>query len=70
MLTLPRNTLVQRRWATFARMLTAGQCETIVRRATTKKLGTGVVNQLSDAQATEGWNLATRGYVPHAAAAA
>ena len=65
-----RNALVQRRWALFARMLTAAQCETIVKRATARKLGTGVVNQLSDAQATEGWNLATRGYVAHAAEAA
>jgi hypothetical protein len=65
-----RNPLLQRRWTAFARMLSAEQCETIVRRATLKKLGTGVVNQLSDAQATEGWNLGTRGYVPHAAAAA
>jgi hypothetical protein len=65
-----RNPLVQRRWTNFARMLTAEQCETLVRRATAKKLGTGVVNQLDDAQATEGWNLETRGYVPHTAAAA
>lgn len=64
-----RNPLVQRRWTTFARLLTAEQCEAIVKRATARKLGTGVVNQLSDAQATEGWNLQTRGYVPHAEAA-
>jgi len=64
-----RNPLVQRRWASFARLLTAEQCETLVRRATAKKLGTGVVNQLNDSQATEGWNLETRGYVPHTAAA-
>ena len=60
-----RNPLVQRRWATFARLLTAEQCEALVRRATAKKLGTGVVNPLTDAQATDGWNLETRGYVPH-----
>jgi hypothetical protein len=64
-----RNTLVQRRWTAFARLLTAAQCEAVVKRATAKKLGTGAVNQLNDAQATEGWNLATRGYVPHGAAA-
>ena len=34
-----------------------------------RSLGTGVVNQLNDAQATEGWNLETRGYVPHTSAA-
>ena len=65
-----RNPLLQRRWTAFARMLTAEQCEALVHRATAKKLGTGVANPLSDTQATEGWNLATRGYVPHAAAAA
>ncbi len=65
-----RNTLVQRRWAAFARLLTAAQCEAVVKRATARKLGTGVVNQLSNAQATEGWNLATRGYVAQSAAAA
>ena len=65
-----RNPLVQRRWTAFARLLSAEQCEAVVHRATAKKLGTSVVNPLSDAQAIEGWNLATRGYVPHAAAAA
>ena len=65
-----RSPLVQRRWTLFARMLTATQCESIVKRATARKLGTGVVSQLSDAQATDGWNLETRGYVPHAAAVA
>jgi hypothetical protein len=62
-----RNPLVQRRWTTFARHLGAAQCESIVRRATARKLATGAVSQISDAQATEGWNLATRGYVPHEA---
>lgn len=62
-----RNTLVQRRWTSFARQLSPTQCEAIVRRATAKKLATGAVNQISDAQATEGWNLATRGYVAHEA---
>ena len=65
-----RHALVQRRWATFARLLTAAECETLVKRATARKLGSQVVNPLSDAQATEGWNLASRGYVAHAAAVA
>jgi hypothetical protein len=65
-----RNPLVQRRWTAFARMLSAEQCEALVRKAAARKLGTGVVNPMSEAQATEGWNLATRGYVRHAAAAA
>lgn len=58
-----RNTLVQRRWTAFARLLSAAQCDVIVRRATARKLTTGAVHQLSDKQATEGWNLASRGYV-------
>ena len=65
-----RHALVQRRWATFARQLTAAECETLVKRATARKLGSLVVSPLSDAQATEGWNLASRGYVVHAAAVA
>ena len=65
-----RHALVQRRWATFARLLTAAECETLVKRATARKLGSQVVNPLSDVQATEGWNLASRGYVAHAAAVA
>ncbi len=65
-----RHALVQRRWATFAWLLTAAECETLVKRATARKLGSQVVNPLSDAQATEGWNLASRGYVAHAAAVA
>ena len=42
------------------------QCEAVVARATARKLGTLRVEQVSDEQATEGWNLASRGYVPHA----
>jgi hypothetical protein len=62
-----RNALVQRRWAAFAGMLSAEQCEAIVTRATARRLGTQRAQPLTAAQATEGWNLATRGYVPHAA---
>ena len=69
MLMLERADVVNTLILDFARMLSAEQCETIVRRATMKKLGTGAVNQLNDAQATEGWNLDTRGYVPHTPAA-
>jgi hypothetical protein len=62
-----RASLVQQRWARFARQLTAAQCETLLARAAARKLSTSVVLPLTDAGATDGWNLATRGYVPHAA---
>jgi hypothetical protein len=61
-----RNPLVCKRWSTFARLLTAEQCEALVARATARKLGTQVVERMNTAQATDGWNLASRGYVPHA----
>ena len=61
-----RNALVMKRWTAFARLLTAAQCETLLARATAKKLGTQLVERLSDEQATDGWNLESRGYVPHA----
>lgn len=61
-----RNPLVLKRWIAFARLLTAAQCEALVARATAKKLGSVRVEQLADEQATEGWNLDSRGYVPHA----
>jgi hypothetical protein len=60
-----RAPLVQERWARFARQLTATQCEALVARATARKLATGAMLALTDAGATDGWNLATRGYVPH-----
>ena len=61
-----RNPLVQERWAGFARQLSAAECETLVHKAAANRLATGCVQRFSDTQATEGWNLATRGYVPHA----
>jgi hypothetical protein len=61
-----RNPLVLKRWTAFARLLTADQCETLVAKATARKLGALRVQQLDEDQATEGWNLDSRGYVPHA----
>ncbi|WP_372527329.1 hypothetical protein [Piscinibacter sp.] len=61
-----RNPLVLKRWIAFARLLTAAQCEAIVAKASARKLGTLRTLQVSDAQATDGWNLESRGYVPHA----
>jgi len=60
-----RNPLVLKRWAAFARQLTPASCESLLARASARKLATQHVEQLGDAQATEGWNLDSRGYVPH-----
>ncbi|HKW85101.1 MAG TPA: hypothetical protein VJN68_15235, partial [Burkholderiaceae bacterium] len=57
-----RAPLVQQRWTQFARQLTAAQCNALVTKATARRLGTGIVFALPDAQATDGWNLASRGY--------
>jgi hypothetical protein len=60
-----RNPLVLRRWSAFARQLTAVQCEALIVRASAKQLGALSTHQHTEAQATEGWNLDSRGYVPH-----
>jgi len=61
-----RNPLVLKRWTAFATLLTPDQCEALVAKATARKLGALRVQQLDDEQATDGWNLESRGYVPHA----
>ena len=61
-----RNPLVLKRWAAFARLLTPAQCQAVVAKASARRLGTLRVETVSDAQATDGWNLESRGYVPHA----
>jgi len=61
--------LVQKRWAALSHGLTAAQCEALVAKATARKLGTLLAEPMRDEQATEGWNLDTRGYVPHAVVA-
>jgi hypothetical protein len=60
-----RHPLVMKRWTAFARLLTPVQCEALLARATARRLGTQRVEQMDEARATEGWNLASRGYVPH-----
>lgn len=60
------NPLVLRRWTSFARQLDAAGCERLLERINALKLGPTRTAAFSDAQATEGWNLDTRGYVPHA----
>ncbi|MEO5698446.1 MAG: hypothetical protein ABIQ60_15070 [Burkholderiaceae bacterium] len=62
-----QSPLVQQRWTRFARLLSAEQCEAVLMRAAARKLATGVIVPLSEASATDGWNLANRGYVPHCA---
>ncbi len=60
-----QSPLVQQRWTRFARLLSSEQCESLLVRAAARKLATGVIVPLSEASATEGWNLENRGYVPH-----
>ena len=60
-----RSMLVQQRWARFARQLTAAQCAAILASAAAHRLTTATVVPLADDTATDGWNLASRGYVPH-----
>ena len=62
-----RASLVQQRWTRFARQLDAAQCEALLLKAAARRLGAGTVVSHADAAAIEGWNLATRGYVPHEA---
>ena len=58
---------VMQRWVRFATLLSAAQCVALVQRA----VADGVVPEglriapLADAEATEGWCLDTKGYVPH-----
>ena len=61
-----RNPLVLRRWTEFARQLDAAGCEQLLHRMAAQKLVTHRISTISDEQATEGWNLESRGYVPHA----
>lgn len=53
--------LVQKRWIRFALQLTPEQAEALVERAAAKKLSPVHVQRHEDA--TEGWALASRGYV-------
>ena len=61
-----RASLVQQRWSAFARALDAARCEALLVKAAARRLTTrSIVPTHADA-ATDGWNLATRGYLPHA----
>jgi hypothetical protein len=57
---------VLRRWTPFARQLDAATCEQLLARMSALQLTPGQCHRLSEEQATEGWQLASRGYVPHA----
>ncbi len=57
---------VLRRWVAFAGSLDAVHCEALVTRATAQGLGCSRLECFSEAQATEGWQLESRGYVAHA----
>ena len=61
-----RNPLVMKRWTAFARLLTPMQCEDLLSRAASKNLATQRIEQIDSDSATDGWNLESRGYVPHA----
>lgn len=62
-----RHASVMSRWVRFALLLTPAKCETLLSRAAAQRLvPDGVrVERLADADATDGWCLATKGYVPH-----
>ena len=62
-----RSPLVQQRWFRFASQLSALQCESLLARAAARRLSTVVLVPHSETGATDGWNLATRGYVAHSA---
>lgn len=55
---------VVERWAHFARQLTPAQCEKLLERACARGLGTRRLEHQAPEQATEGWELPTRGYTP------
>lgn len=60
-----RDPLAQARWTAFASQLSESQCEELVARASQRKLGTTRLDRVTDEQAVDGWNLDSRGYVPH-----
>ncbi len=60
------NPQVLRCWTTFSRLLDAATCESLLAQIDECKLAPLRSAAFSDAQATEGWNLPSRGYVPHA----
>ncbi|HOX69715.1 MAG: hypothetical protein V9G29_18760 [Burkholderiaceae bacterium] len=62
-----RHAPVMQRWVRFALLLTPAKCESLLSRAAVQHLVPAGMRfePLADADATEGWCLASRGYVPH-----
>ncbi len=58
---------VMQRWVRFASMLDGAQCDSLLSRAVADRLlpESLRIEPLADADATDGWCLPTRGYVPH-----
>jgi hypothetical protein len=63
-----RSPRVLQAWSAFAGPLGAAATETLLTRAAARGIATLGVEAMSPAQATDGWNLTTRGYVAPAAA--
>jgi hypothetical protein len=63
-----RSPLVRARWTRFAQALTPGQCEALLSRATARKLGTQLMLAHAAGPSTDGWQLASRGYLPYGVA--
>jgi hypothetical protein len=64
-----RNPLVLKRWTLLASALGEAGCQRAVQRAAVRGLAAARIEAIDDAEATDGWNLASRGYVPHAVVA-
>ena len=64
-----RNPLVLKRWTLLATVLGETGCERAVQRAAARGLAATRVEALATDEATDGWNLESRGYVPHAVVA-
>ena len=62
-----RHAPVMQRWVRFALLLTPVKCESLLARAVAQGLAPAGVRfePWADAEATDGWRLASRGYVPH-----
>jgi hypothetical protein len=58
-----RDPLVNRRWQRLAMRLTAAQCEQLLQRSAQRSLSGKASQWITLDQATEGWSLATEGYV-------
>ena len=62
-----RHASVVQRWARFALLLTPAKCESVLSRAASQRLAPAGfrLESLTDVDATDGWCLSSRGYVPH-----